>query len=318
MFLFKAITFFADLKEWCWQAQCKTTKWCSQEQCKQTWTIGLHVSSVLFCFHIHNLTTKGIFCHNSHLSKLLCACYLPCLWKPSSANPDSPRKNVPVPLTLGVGVAQVVRKNCSARWATHAQGPSLCLQKRCSATVGLWRSFVMLPVGHPLAGLESPYWPKSTVQPHLWGPGWPKAPIKAQGTNSATACPSNSIQSSTPQPSEGLRRSQGAEVWTKRSPPPQRPQCPGTTWRPSPPGSTWCERRKHFWHLSDVYVLWTSMTRLKPVIEQEGVSSTPHQVDREASGQLLQCTRSHATKDLNGHVRSSSGQDHTTIRYCCS
>ena len=67
------------------------------------------------------------------------------------------------------------------------------------------------------------------------------------------------------------------------------------------------------------------MTSLKPVIEQEGVSSgsfrmmsTPHQVDREAGGQLLQCTRSHATKDLNGHVRSSSGQDHTTIRYCCS
>ena len=67
------------------------------------------------------------------------------------------------------------------------------------------------------------------------------------------------------------------------------------------------------------------MTRLKPVIEQEGVSSgsfrmisTPRQVDREASGQLLQCTRSNATKDLNGHVRSSSGQDHTTIRYCCS
>ena len=71
-----------------------------------------------------------------------------------------------------------------------------------------------------------------------------------------------------------------------------------------------------------LHTLAVHMTRLKPVVEQEGVSSgsfgmisTRHQVDCEASGQLLQCTRSHAAKDLNGHVQSSSGQDQATIRY---
>ena len=96
---------------------------------------------------------------------------------PKAVPPASPRH-----LNLGIS-----RRFCGAVLASTCRG----LPFFCNTTVGLWKSFVMLPVGH-------------------WSPGRARKPIlaqkhrattslgqsKVQGTNSPTACPSNSIQSS--------------------------------------------------------------------------------------------------------------------------